>query len=137
MICTSSVALMLFTGLRRYFGRTHTRGEGPFGWAGRGRPRRPVAELHAGCDAHPPAAVPRLRPVPLVPAESAGPWGRALPQPVSVLLPDGGLSRDTRLPPDGYGALLLFTSWEIRMSHVIAASGTVKTATSLFLLSSN
>lgn len=130
---------MLFTGLRRYFGRTHTRGEGAFRWAGRGsprRPRRPVAELHAGCDARPPAAVPRLRPVPLVPAESAAPRGRALPQPVSVLLPDGGLSRDTLLPPDGYGGLLLFSSWEIRMSHVIAASGTVKTATSLFLLSS-
>ena len=111
---------MLFTGLRRYFGRTHIRGEGTFRWARRGGhhpwPRCPVTELHAGCDAHPPAAVPRLRPVPLVPAESAAPRGRALPQPVSVLLPDGGISRDTLLPPDGYGGLLLFSSWEIRVS---------------------
>lgn len=99
--------LMLFTGLRRCFGRTNARREGNFRWARRSsslRPHPPVPELNAGCDADPPAAVPQLCSVPVVPADCTATWGKALPQPVSVLLPDWGIPRDTLLPPDGYGS---------------------------------
>lgn len=112
---------MLFTGFCRYFGRTNTRGEeGTFRWARQGDPYRsgpPVPELNAGGDAHTPAAVPQLCPVPLVPADSAATRDKALPQPVSVLLPDGGISCDTLLPPDGYESLLLLCSWEIKTNR--------------------